>query len=568
MAVTHTTQQTKQRFSPVSLPPVSPIPYVPVASTRKLLGAFYTPASAADYMSDWSVRHPFEHVLEPSFGNGSFLKAVVSSAERQGLDAIRLSGVEFDEGAWASALQSGLLDSDSAHLENFLAVPPFKVNAVIGNPPYVRLRHLAKDQRDLALSVSGAVLGQPMDPAGSLWMAFLLHAMRFLHFGGRLAFVLPYDFTYVRYARPLWEKLRRSFGSLRVIRTHERLFPDLLQDVVILLADDFGSRTDHVRFQAFERVADLCHDRPIIDEFLCVDEVRDGRRVFVEALLARELRALLQTCIAEATVPAKRLVRFNIGYVAGDKTFFHPDMDDVCGFNLTPESLHPTLTSARMLRGAGLATSSLALSKVDLLFSPVQDELADGDRQYIAMGEKMGVANRYKCRIREPWYRVPGTRVPDVVLSVFSERPLLLINDARYFASNSLLCGYSLGPSPEQLAASWYTSLTRLQCELEIHSLGGGVMVLVPQETGNVRLPRQVPVSAEHLSCIDAHLKRGEVAEAYRAGDHEILRNHLGLHASDVDLVTEGLRVLAHWRTAARARVSEAGRLEAAGGVS
>src|SRR5215213_2373956 len=210
MAVTHSTQPLHQVHSPIGSPSVLQVPYVPAASARKMLGAFYTPKSAADYMADWTVRHAFEHVLEPSFGDGIFLKAVVSSAERRGLEAIRLSGVELDEGAWTSALFSGLVTSDCAHLSNFLALPPFKVNAVIGNPPYVRMRHLAKDQRELALAASSAVMDQPMDPAGSLWMAFVLHAMRFLHSGGRLAFVLPYEFTYVRYARPLWEKLKRN----------------------------------------------------------------------------------------------------------------------------------------------------------------------------------------------------------------------------------------------------------------------------------------------------------------------------------------------------------------------
>ena len=31
-----------------------------------------------------------------------------------------------------------------------------------------------------------------------------------------------------------------------------------------------------------------------------------------------------------------------------------------------------------------------------------------------------------------------------------------------------------------------------LQCELEVHSLGGGVLVVVPREAGNIRIPRQV----------------------------------------------------------------------------
>ena len=115
---------------------------------------------------------------------------------------------------------------------DFLAVPPQPVDAVLGNPPYVRLRQLPAPQQALALQTALTATGEPMDPAGSLWMPFLQHALEFLKPGGRLGFVLPYDFTYVRYARPLWQLLGRRFGSLRVIRTHERLFGDIYQEVL------------------------------------------------------------------------------------------------------------------------------------------------------------------------------------------------------------------------------------------------------------------------------------------------------------------------------------------------
>src|SRR5207247_475023 len=105
--------------------------------------------------------------------------------------------------------------------------------------------------------------------------------------------------------------------------------------------------------------------------------------------------------------------------------------------------------------------------------------LTVGEQRFIKMGEKNGVSARYKCRVRDPWFVVPGIKVPDVVLTVFSERPVLLVNDGNYFASNSLLCGYCRNVTREAIAACWYTSLTLLQCELEVHALGGGVMIMV-----------------------------------------------------------------------------------------
>lgn len=200
----------------------------------------------------------------------------------------------------------------------------------------------------------------------------------------------------------------------------------------------------------------------------------------------------------------------------------------------------------------GLRSSTLDVANVPKLFLPDPKRLSSSEQRYIATGEERGVSARYKCRVRNPWYVVPDTRVPDVVLSVFTERPALLINDAACFASNSLLCGYCKGSSREEIATGWYTSLTLLQCELEVHALGGGVMVMVPREAGNVRLPRQVQPQGDHLDHLDRLLRQGDVGAAYRCGDQEVLRQQLGFSADDIDLVRAGINVLAHWRTSAR----------------
>ena len=172
-------------------------------------------------------------------------------------------------------------------------------------------------------------------------------------------------------ARPLWNALRRSFGSLAVLRTHERLFPNILQDVVILLADDYGSHSDTVHYQAFERVQNLLDAKPVVTENLAIDALVRGERVFIGALLGKPLRDLLKTRIAEVSVPARKLVTFNIGYVTGDKTFFH--LRKFRGNStLSPrQAFVPTLTSRARDEGAGLKTGTLASSSEERLFLPI-----------------------------------------------------------------------------------------------------------------------------------------------------------------------------------------------------
>jgi hypothetical protein len=143
---------------------------------------------------------------------------------------------------------------------------------------------------------------------------------------------------------------------------------------------------------------------------------------------------------------------------------------------------------------------------------------------------------------------VPDVRVPDVVLSVFSERPILAINDAGFVATNSLLCGFLKAGTAEALVAAWYTSLTVLGLELQVHALGGGVMVVVPGEAGKVRVVRVAAIPDGHVERLAAALAAGDVAGAYALGDDAILRGVLGVSAETVAAVQEGVRVLARWR--------------------
>lgn len=520
-------------------------------SADRLLGAFYTDTTATDAMARWITRKSGDRVLEPSFGDGAFLRAVSRAAKDRGLSRVRQFGAELVHEPFSAALKARLLSEKNAFLGDFLAVDPFEVDAAIGNPPYVRLRHLPPDQMTRALHCACKVLGRPMETSGSVWMPFVLHCLRFLRRGGRLALVLPHELTYVRYARPLWKKLGECFGDLRLVRVHERLFPDILQEVVVLFADGYGESTPTVRYQSLERAEQFtgADDGPAAP--LRIADISAGKRVFLEALLPERTRSVLSALLAESTAPLPETCVFNIGYVAGDKEFFHPDELLTRRYCLPESHLRPALTSGRQIRSCGLRASNSGCIAESLYFPPVNKrELTAPDHRYIAGGEARRIHKRYKCMVREPWYVVPGVRVPDVVLSVFAERPVLIINDAGYVASNSLLCGYIRHGTPEGLAAAWYTSLTLLQCELQVHALGGGVMILIPGEVASIRVPTCRPTKA-HMRCVDSRLVKGDIEAAYRCGDESVLQAQLGLASADVADLRAAIGTLRHWRNSA-----------------
>lgn len=512
---------------------------VTLLAERKAYGAFYTPKDAAHYMATWAMRSREDVLLEPSIGDGSFVAAVNDVAASSGWPRPRLIAAELNPQVASEVVARGLLAAEELAVGNFLSMPIRPVQAAIGNPPYVRLRALPKDQSEVAQRAVLTDMGESMQASGSVWMPFVVRIAQFLCPGGRMALVLPWDMTYVRYARPLWRHLANTFGSLRVVRVRERLFPDIGQDVLLLFADGKGRTTDSVSFEAHRTVADLIAGAPERASRVSVARILSGARAFQEALLPADVWKLW-TEARQWTIPVRDVATFNIGYITGHKDYFHPGREH----GLPQASLRPAITNARRLRGGGLYTSKLGAAATSTLWLP-GDELTESEAAYEERGRRLGVHRAYKCKVRDPWYRVPGVKVPDLVLSVFSSLPILMVNDSSYVATNSLLCGYLRQGSADGFASSWYTSLTLLHAELEVHSLGGGVLVLVPNETGNVRIPSPGTVPLKLLPGVERALDAGDLRAAYSIGD-AALADRYGTDA--VRLMREGVSALEDWR--------------------
>lgn len=512
---------------------------------RRARGAYYTPTDAARFMARWLVRANGETYLEPSLGRGVFVEAVGDIIAAAGLGRPDWVAGELDEETAWDAVHRGLLRAYELRIGDFLEQPVELVDGVIANPPYVRLRHLQQHPRRVALSAAREYLGAPMAPSGSVWMPFVLKMVASIKPGGRMAVVLPLDFTYVSYALPLWQHLSRTFSSLRILRSRERVFPDLNQDVLILLADGRGGTTNHVDYAAYESVADMVEDRGGVGGPVAIASIVSGERAFQRALLPDGLADLLTEGIAEGwSVPASSLATFRIGYVAGNKDYFHPDSTTIRKYGLPTSSLRKSLINARKLRGQGVRTSGLNDSAAGHLWLP-QEGLTAGERLYVRHGEQLEVDQGYKASLRTPWYCVPGVREPDVIITVFSERPVVLVNDASWVATNSFLCAYARGVTAEQFAAAWYNPLTLLSIGLEVHSLGGGVVVMVPNEASRVAVlnPKR---KVGDLAMIDAALRRSDIAAAYETGAEDIAQ---ACGREGVALIRQGSEILARWRT-------------------
>lgn len=512
------------------------------ATQRRNLGSYFTPTDAVQMMVSWALRGEGESVLEPSLGDGTFLLAVNNYARQRRWRQPKCVASELDPGTAEAAIAAGALDEAGLLRGDFLTHKHAPVDVVIGNPPYVRIRALDKVAASAAMRSAEQTMGTAMDPAGSLWMPFVSKSTTHLKDGGRLALVLPLDLTYVKYARTLWKFLGNNFKELTVVRFRQRVFPEILQNVLILFAEGKGGKTDHVKFAALDSVGDFDSRHLRQATNIKIGDIYNGDRPFQAALLPQATRDVYSVLAAHST-PSSTRAKFNIGYVSGNKRYFHPTPADIETFGLPASSLIPSAVSTRQLSGASLRTSLMTVTQS--LWRP-SGSLSRGEQQYVKHGEKELVHQAYKCRIRSPWYSVPGVKRPDLLMTVFSDQPRLYLNDAGWAASNSVLCGYlHEGQRPEKFAASWYSALTLLSSEIEVHALGGGVMIAVPREADAIRLldPESTkPLNEDNLS---RALSENKVFDAYAAGDKSL---DALVGESGRQLVWEGIETLSAWR--------------------
>jgi len=535
-------------------------------TSRKSLGAYYTHETVADFLVGWAVRSPGDAVMDPSFGGGVFLR----SAGRRirslgGTPAKQLCGVEVDADAHSRTAamlgrEFGVRPSRLVQRDFFELEPRWRaVDAVVGNPPFIRYQRFSGRSRGLALRRARSE-GVKLSELCSSWAPFLVHAVSMVRRGGRLAMVVPFEMTHAAYARPVLSWVCQAFAKTTLLTFQHKAFPDLSEDTLLVLAEDRGGKGTELAWRDLRSPAEL-QDlaasgingngvRHLDHAAICRGEYR-----FIKCLLPRSVRDLYDRLAGRDDVARLGDVAdVGIGYVSGANDFFHMSPEEAAERGIPRRFLTPAVRRGKALTGLqftkGDWTAGLAGKQTALLLHLNGDVQPDGAlRRYLEEGRRRGVANAYKCRVRSPWYCVPHVCAPDAFLTYMNGKvPKLVANTAGAVAPNNLhmvrikpMCGLE----GTDLAGRWYNSLTRLSVEIEGHALGGGMLKLEPSEARRVCVPLPKGVDTSNLvRRVDRLCRAGRNEEARELADRAILIDGLHLSQRDCAVLAEGANVL------------------------
>lgn len=529
------------------------------ADLRKARGAFFTPPAIAQHLAAWAIQDdPNATVLDPTCGDGVFL---IAAGQR--LKALGRQTSDLDSQVFGIDLHSASLDEAmrvledeglDAHLvaSDFFAVatpdtvdaPLPYLDAVIGNPPFIRYQEHVGDSRQMSVEAAFKQ-GVRLSGLASSWAASLAHAAGFLKPDGRLAMVLPAELLTVGYAEPIRNWLRHRFERVNLVMFEKLQFHDALADVVLLLAEGRGG-CDAFSLWHVETADDLAKIRPYMQ--LNVTPPASGK--WSDILVPKAARGLYREVVANSFSTLSDYGTSELGIVTGANSFFALTEATRLQYNLEESQLvRISPPGTRHLKGATFTSSQWrqlreAGERV-WLFRPSPDDDTEARKTYTEYGESLSVDQAYKCQIRTPWWRPPLSSAPDLFFTYMSHNyPRLIANSAKAAFLNSMH-GVRLKADAPAIATAalpfmCLNSVTMLGAEINGRSYGGGILKMEPREAASLPLPNADVMErawgelAPQRQSLESQLRSGKWTEVAKRVDAAVLGTGAGLAAPDI----------------------------------
>ncbi len=540
---------------------------------KTVLGIFYTPAPLAEALVDWAVRQPNEIVLEPSFGGCGFLNAAARRLTQLGSpDAwTQICGCDKDHRAFKFLPQDHRAASRTRQFlqGDFLLCRPGgfshpAFDVVLGNPPYVS-RHTMTDVQIASAEAVLAELNVKLSTRASLWAYFVLHGLRFLRPGGRIAWVLPRSLTQASYGRQLLGLLETRFTSVTVISLGQRMFvgagTDEISDVLIASGYQAGGGAGTVRRLHSESLPELLRIlTPGLTDTNGPDhatvEVSGSRSV---ALAATQRDALNTILGLPQAVALRSLIKINIGVVTGASDFFVLRKSTLAPRGLTERDVEFLVAKFRHTEGLEVtAERTAALVAADdrvLLLKCSQRRKSERVLKYLAtfapeVREKVATFAK-----REPWYNLDDHQIADAFLPCLVRgAPRLVLNTARVNCTNNVLrVWFESSPAKaakQALALALASTPGQVAAEAFGRACGSGGLKIEPCDWLRMKLLLENNVAPADVSVafreVDALLRRQDLDAARRRADQylRLAVPALARFAGEMDALKSALQIL------------------------
>lgn len=471
---------------------------------RKINGSYYTPAELTDFIIDYTFKKfngkESIDILEPSAGDGAFLRAILDHNQNGCFKEVNVTLVEKDPQELQKALQileqrpstnTSVIPFNRDFLD-FLNTDAGKYSLIAGNPPYIKKNYLSAPQIEMCGKIHREA-GLSRNKIKNIWSAFVIGCVKCLTDDGILALVLPSELLQVKFADEIRRFLYKEFDRIEVFTFNQILFKGKGQETILFIGYKKSTGKD-VFYTDIQDVKDLRNRKFTLKPNISIQTTSTkwthhfltSSELNLIYKLRRDFKSVNDYCTSKP------------GIVTAANHYFIVTEDIVKEFGLQPFII-PIIQRGFFVNGrvvfkredfdllvnSGKPSYFLSLAKLN-------DEQAGKIVDYLKIGLNSGIDTRYKCVKRKRWFEVPNIGAPPE--GFFFKRchryPKLLKNDAEVLVTDSaykieMKNNYNI----DCFVYSFYNSLTIIFAELEGRYYGGGVLELTPNEFKKLPLP-------------------------------------------------------------------------------
>lgn len=524
--------------------------------SKKLRGGYYTPQEITDFICRWAITKPTQKVLEPSCGDGNFIESAIRRFTELGVPQNKLfgliKGIEFIEGeaekAKKRAAKYGLNSTTIVHSDFFKFIAGAngdgRFDVVIGNPPFIRYQNFPDEHRKVAFKMMEDLKLHP-NKLTNIWVPFLVIAANSLNRYGKLAMVIPAELFQVKYAAETRVFLSNFFSRITIVTFRKLVFPDIQQEVVLLLCEKDTTANPGIRVVEICTLAELASLDINKTQKAEVKSLEHNTEKWTKYFLDEPEIQLLRKIRNDSRIkPCSDIMEVDVGLVTGRNEFFMLNKEQVAKWKL---NAHTKRVISKSNQFKGITFSNADFEKNSDTGCPVHLFLpADKDyaslpkecREYIAYGETKEYHTGYKCKIRKRWYITPSLWSPDAfVLRQVGDYPKLIINKTDASSTDTIhRVRFKAKVKPETIALSYLNSLTFAFSEITGRSYGGGVLTFEPSEIEEIPLPI-LNSSKIDFKKIDALIRQRKIDDVLDIIDKELLIKQLKFTVQEVQML-------------------------------
>lgn len=512
------------------------------ATAKKLRGGFYTPEPIASFILKWGINGSSDYdILEPSCGDGVFLEQLNENNHKfNSVTAIEFDEIEAEKAGKIKLKNKSVINSDF-HL--YCNKTTEKFNLVVGNPPYIRYQYFDKEQQSEADKIFNRA-GLKYSKLTNAWVSFVVGSSLLLKENGKIGFVIPAELLQVSYAQQLREYLAQFYNKINIISFEKLVFPDIQQEVVLLLCERNGSSSHLIEHLELRDASDL--------EKLDVNRLKSPTKKidfksnkWTYYFLEQEEIDFLENIAEKRKIPTiGNYANVEVGITTGANNYFTVPYSTVAFYHLEE--------FAQPMVGRSVQVNSVIFDKKDwlqnqqteakanLLVFPSKEKLNGniGVKDYLQYGESIGINKGYKTGIRDDWFVIPSIKLSD---ALFIRRnnlfPRLILNKAQAYTTDTMHRVFIKETTNKNaFIASFYNSLSLAFSEIVGRSYGGGVLELMPSEAEQILLPYKNE-STELLETIDKMMRsKKSIDDILKITNQQILKDGYGFSEEEIKL--------------------------------